>query len=100
MGCIAELHPESFHPRQGSYSDPHEFLPHIIPLPLCFPFDPWDSTQPLTHINYTLLQLLLTQASGWHGIHTPPRSISSSPAPLLAVKMPLNVYNLCVSKSR
>lgn len=51
------------------------------------PFDPWGSTQLLTHINYTLLQLLLTQAYGWHGMHTPALSIS-------CIFLPLSLFHL------
>lgn len=85
-GCIRELHPGPFHPRlAAALTVTPLFLPpslRLLFLPLHTPFDPWGSTQPLTHINYTLLQLPLAQASGWHGIHTPPLSISCiSPPP-------------------
>ncbi len=94
-GVYQKASPLALPPEAGcsSHSD-SLFLPpslQLFFLPLHTPFDPWGSTQPLTHINYTLLQLLLAQASGWHGIHTPSLSISCIFLPPLTVPSLLSV---------
>lgn len=93
---VYQLHPEPLHSMlPAAFTLTPSLSLHLSSSspPLHSVWPPQGSTQPLAHINYTLLQLLLrprgdTRYVPLYFLYTP-----------LAVKMPSNVYNLCVSKS-